>query len=129
MEPRPPDTREDSGDGVPEGSKIAAVPEPETPTKWWAYVRHVAGDATQLEIAHRAGIDKSHPTRWKQGFAPGAEFVVRFAEAYDRNALEALVAAEIITEEQANLREVRVTELSEIPSKDLLAELARRIPQ
>ena len=106
---------------------IEHVPDPEHPTRWWRYVRDVAGDDTQLQIAAKSGIDKYHPTRWKQGWRPAAEFVVAFAQAYNRSPLEALVEAEYLTEEQAALQRVEITDLSAASDEELLAELQRRL--
>lgn len=102
-------------------------PDP-APTKWWSYLLELAGPNVKLgDIAARIGIDQSHLTRWKAGYAPGVPFVVKTAEAYGRPAVEALVAAEVITEEQAELRTVRVTDVSEISTDELLEELRRRV--
>ncbi len=79
------------------------------PTRWWNYVERVAGDSQQKDIARHAGIDKSHISLWKtRDQIPQANFVVKFARAYDRNVIEALVEAEYITPDEAELREVRV---------------------
>lgn len=98
------------------------------PTKWWLYLLELAGPNIKLgDIAARIGIDQSHLTRWKTGYAPGVPFVVKTAEAYGRPVVEALVAAEVITEEQAELRTVRVTDPSNMTTEELLEELRRRV--
>lgn len=130
---QPPDPSDfpESADPTSKLGEVPNYPEPEHPTRWWLWVRRIAGSDTQLEIAHKMSVDKYHPTRWKQGNRPAAEFVVRFAEAYNRSPLEALVEAEYLTPEQAGLQYVvedrTITDLSEASSQALLDELARRI--
>jgi len=77
-------------------------------TQWYRYVRRISGDAKATEIADRAGFDKSALTRWKQGLSPDPLFVVKFARAYGRPIVEALVEAGVITETEAAVKEVRV---------------------
>lgn len=77
-------------------------------TRWWAYVQQVAGDIAAKDIADQAGIDKSNVTRWKQGSRPGVDFVLKFARSFDRPVIEALVESEYITDDEADIREVKV---------------------
>jgi len=95
-------------------------------TRWWLYVQDVTHHAQGIDIAARAGIDNSHVTRWKKGQNPGGHFVVKFARAYERNVLEALVAAEYITEEEAALHEVRIG-LDEFNTLQLIDEVRERV--
>lgn len=106
---------------------ISGVPHEENPTKWWIWLSQTAGEAKQQDIAAKIGVDQSHISRWKQGYRPGVDFVVKTAEAYHRNVLEALVAAEVITEEQAQLREVRIVDPAELSTDALLEELRKRL--
>lgn len=85
----------------------------------------VAGGASGVEIARRVGFDQSAVSRWKKGERPGIEFVIRFARAYDRNVLEALVEAGCITEAEAGLRDVPA-EPSGLTSEQMLTEMLRR---
>jgi hypothetical protein len=79
-----------------------------TATSWWEYVSDAMGDMSALEAGRKAGFDASAFTRWKKGASPDVGFVVKFARAFDLNVLQALVAAEIITEDEAGTREIRV---------------------
>lgn len=102
-------------------------------SSWWTYVLDVIGEATPKEASDRAGIDKSNFTRWKQGGRPAVEFVLKLARSYGRPVVEALAAAGYITEEEANVREVRigVEDLSDVAlSRELLrrAEARERKP-
>ena len=81
---------------------------------------------TAKEVADRAGFDQSTMTRWKQGANADPKFVVQFARAFRQNVLLALAEAELITDEEADLHEVR-TGIAEISTHQLLEELARRI--
>lgn len=98
-------------------------------TRWWKYLQRLMGDQSQLEAAQFIGISKSNITRWKDGTRAAPDFVVKVARAYNANVLEALVEAEFITEEEANLREVRVGGLllSEATDEQLTGELLRRL--
>lgn len=53
------------------------------------------------DAAKKAGFNQSAFTRWKGGAKADPEFVVKFARAFGLNVLEALVAAEVITQEEA----------------------------
>ena len=95
-------------------------------SRWWQYVQAVTGEANSSEIAKRMSIDPSHLTRWKGGQAPTFPFVTKFARAYGRPVLEAFVAAEFLSEEDASLHEVRIG-AEELTHEQLLDELRRRL--
>lgn len=95
-------------------------------TRWWDYVLAVVGDAQQKDVAHRVGIDPSHISRWARGHEPGVNFVLKFARSYDRNVLEALVAAELISEDEAELHEVRVG-IKDYTLEQLATEMLERL--
>ena len=94
-------------------------------SRWWNYVQLTIGGATAKEAADHIGVDKSNFTRWKQGGRPAVEFVLKFARGYGRPVVEALAEAEYISDEEANVREVRagVEDLSDL---ELVQELLRR---
>lgn len=96
-------------------------------TRWWDYVTEVGG-TNATEIARRVGVNSSAVSRgWRdQGVAPKIPTLVRFSDAYGRPLLEVLVAAGVLTEEQARVKVVRA-DLTRIPSDDLLAEVGRRM--
>jgi len=81
---------------------------------------------TAKEVADRAGFDQSAMTRWKQGANADPKFVVQFARAFRQNVLLALAEAELISDEEADLHEVR-TGVTDLSTHQLLEELARRI--
>ena len=81
---------------------------------------------TAKEVAERAGFDQSAMTRWKNGMNIDPKFAVQFARAFHRNVLEALAEAGLITDEEADLHEVK-TGIQEITTQRLLEELALRI--
>ena len=53
-------------------------------------------------------------------------FVVQFARAFNLNVLQALAEAELITDQEANLHEVKIG-IQDMSTHQLLEELARRI--
>lgn len=70
-------------------------------TNWWQYLSELMGNDTPTVAARKAGISASNFTRWKRGARADPDFVVKIARAYDGNVLEALVAADFITPEEA----------------------------
>lgn len=81
---------------------------------------------TAKEVAERAGFDQSAMTRWKQGAKADPKFVVQFARAFNQNVLLALAESELLTDEEADLHEVK-TGIAELTTHQLLEELALRI--
>lgn len=59
------------------------------------------GSDTPTAAAKKAGISASNFTRWKQGARADPDFVVKIARAYNADVLEALVAADFITADEA----------------------------
>ena len=83
---------------------------------------------TMRDAAKQAGFNQSAFTRWKNGAKADPDFVVKFARAFHLNVLEALVEAEFITENEANLTEVTVggPALADATNEQLLDEILRR---
>lgn len=101
-----------------------------TATRWWEFVSDVLGDMSALEAGRKAGFDSSAFTRWKKGASPDAAFVVKFARAFDLNVLQALAAAEIITDAEASTHEILVgaADALRVASANALSdEVARRL--
>lgn len=100
-----------------------------TATRWWKYLQGLMGDQSQLEAANHIGISKSNITRWKNGAPAAPEFVVKVARAYGANVLHALVEAEFITREEADLHEVPVggVPLHAATDEQLATELLKRL--
>jgi hypothetical protein len=95
-------------------------------SRWYAYVLAVTDGMTAKEVADHAHFDQSAMTRWKNGLNVDPRFAVQFARAFNQNVLHALAAAGLITDAEADVREVK-TSLEEIRTQRLLNELARRI--
>lgn len=105
---------------VPTGQKK------QTHTRWYEYVMKTTEGMTAKEAADHAGFDQSAMTRWKNGANADPKFVVQFARAFNQNVLLALAEAELITDEEADLHEVKIG-VEEMSTQQLLEELARRI--
>jgi transcriptional regulator with XRE-family HTH domain len=95
-------------------------------TRWYEYVTRVTEGMTAKEVADHAGFDQSAMTRWKNGANADPKFVVQFARAFNQNVLLALAEAELITDSEADLHEVKIG-VQEMTTQQLLEELARRI--
>lgn len=93
-----------------------------TPMTWSDYVRHTIGTDQQVDAARRTRVDQTTISRWVRGGQAGrAENVVKFARAYQRPVLEALVVAGFISESEARAQ-VTITK-RENPSDEQLLEL------
>jgi transcriptional regulator with XRE-family HTH domain len=102
--------------------------------KWPDYVRRIAGELTQLEIAAKTGLAQTNIGRWLRD-APGqpqANSVVIFARAFDQPPVEALMAAGYLTPAEAGIK-ARLpksrTPIREYSVNELIDELSRRFPQ
>jgi len=95
-------------------------------TRWWKYVEAVTDGALGVEIARKAEFDPSAISRWKRGDNSKVAFAIKFARAYDRNVLEALVEAEVITEAEAKLHDVKLG-VGDLTTVELLEEVLKRL--
>jgi hypothetical protein len=93
---------------------------------WWKYVERVMDGDSALAAGRKVGIDGSSFTRWKKGEQPGVFFVTKFARAYGRNVLEALVAGGMITEQEAGLQSVQIG-VDQLSTEALALELLERV--
>jgi len=97
-------------------------------TEWADYVQRVAGTDITTEIAKKTGINQSSIYRWlHDGAVPSTAHAARFAQSYDRNVLEAFVAADFLTEEEAKLPRDPSPDLTKVPAKELVREVGRRL--
>ncbi|AMO91624.1 hypothetical protein AWU68_1343 [Corynebacterium simulans] len=98
-------------------------------TRWWKYIAPVIGNMTMRDAAQKAGFNQSAFTRWKNGAKADPEFVVKFARAFDLNVLQALVEAELISQNEADLREVHIggVNLTDASPRQLAEEFLRRM--
>ena len=99
-------------------------------TEWWNYVQSLIGDDSFKEAADRAGFDKSAFTRWKKGAKADPAFAVALARGYHTNVVEALVAAGLITDGEADMTTIHLgarEALAEASDRSLLEEIANRL--
>lgn len=69
---------------------------------WGRYVARFTTGKTQAQVGQMAGVDQSTAGRWLRGISePNHAAVIRFARAIDRNPLEALVAAGLLSLQEA----------------------------
>jgi len=95
---------------------------------WWEYVQRISANAPNKDIAAATGMDASAITRWKRGEKPRAENVVAFARGYRRPAVEALLAAGYITQEDLEPQSVQIHgSATDLTDSDLLVEMQRRL--
>lgn len=80
----------------------------DSPAHGWArYARALIRGDSYASAARRAGFDKSAFSRWQQGKRPDPVCAVKLARAYGGDVLEALVAAGLITAEEAGQPQMR----------------------
>jgi transcriptional regulator with XRE-family HTH domain len=60
---------------------------------WIEYMNRLARGVTAKAIAARVGVDSSQVSRWRSGQLPTAENAIRFAEEFNGDPVEALIAA------------------------------------
>lgn len=95
--------------------------------RWAEFCRTLMGDATQTEAAERTGIPQATISRFLSGRRlPTASHAITFARAYDVNPVEAMVAAGLITDDEANMPRTTARDLTVVPTGRLIRELARR---
>ena len=96
---------------------------------WWAWVqRHLDERGwTGSDLARHAGINRSIIGRWREGAQPEVPTARALAAALGHPLLEVLVAAELITPEEAGVTEVTVVTVAQMSDGELLAELAERL--
>ncbi len=96
---------------------------------WAAYVRRLAGQLTQAQVAMKTGVAASNVGRWirDEPGLPRAETVIAFARAFGQPPIEALVAAGYLSPEDGASR--ARTPLDEYSYAELIAELQRRNPE
>lgn len=96
---------------------------------WWQYVEQMAGDDSQAEIARKIGVNKTTVWRWKDpDVSVDPAVAIRFARTYRRPVTEALIAAGLITQQEADLREIRIElDVSTLSNEELAAEFVRRL--
>jgi len=96
---------------------------------WWAWLqRHLDERGwTPSDLARHAKINRSIISRWREGAQPEVPTARALAVALGRPLLEVLVAAELITPEEAGVTEVTVVTVAQMSDGELLAELAARL--
>lgn len=95
---------------------------------WATYLKeHTQGEVGRV-TAEKLGVTESNISRWRRGGqVPDARHVVQFARVYGRPVLEALVAAEFITEAEAKVRPSAAPSLGSLSDDELVGEILRRM--
>lgn len=97
---------------------------------WPAFVRSVTRNATQPAISRKTGIDQGTISRWlndERSTTPSARGAVTFARAYGLNVIDTLIVAGIISEDDTKRRaRIKLVELVDVATDELIAELGRR---
>lgn len=101
---------------------------------WPQYVRRHSGAALVKEIGENAGVHPSTVGRWLPAVGrpkrPDGDHVVKFARAYRRPPVEALIAAGYLQPNDISDNDVIElgASLSDVSADELLKEVRRRIP-
>jgi transcriptional regulator with XRE-family HTH domain len=96
---------------------------------WWTWVqRHLDERGwSQADLGRHAGINRSIIGRWRDGAQPEVSTARALAVTLGRPLLEVLVAAELLTPEEAGATDVRVVSVAQMSDRELLEELAARL--
>ncbi|MEU4800871.1 helix-turn-helix transcriptional regulator [Actinosynnema sp. NPDC023587] len=103
--------------------------EPENgPSAWWTYLEENLANRglTTGDLARGAGVDRSRLSDWKRGGKASLESARAIAALFDAGPLEVMVAAGLITREEAALRRTR-PDPGQLSDEELIAELRRRM--
>jgi transcriptional regulator with XRE-family HTH domain len=100
--------------------------------KWWEYVQNVSHRARPADIAENTGISAPTISRWnpenKGGPArPDPDNVVRFARAYERSPLEALISADYIDADDIGRPIEPLVSMKDVTDAALIDELSGRL--
>lgn len=95
---------------------------------WWGYItRHAGERLTQKQVAEVSGVDQSTISRWKREGASRPENIIKFARAFRRPPVEALIAAGYLTEDEAaDVVTIRPV-VADLTDDALLDEVRRRM--
>lgn len=98
---------------------------------WSEYVRWVIGDARQIDVAARTGIDQGTVSRWLRDERASVSYQAAraLARAYGRPVLEAFTLAGILGADETGIHAPLVLSLRDVPTDELLEELRRRTGQ
>lgn len=98
---------------------------------FWAYVNRITGGVQNREIAAAIGVDSSSISRWRTGEQPRVKNVIAFARAFNRPAVEALIAAGYlnISDAYSHVELRAAADLTGASDEELTAELQRRLKQ
>ncbi|WP_121001947.1 helix-turn-helix domain-containing protein [Saccharothrix australiensis] len=99
-----------------------------TSSGWWDYLQanlRARGMSTG-ELARGARVDRSRLTDWKRGGKASVDSARAVAALFGVSPLEAMVAAGVISREEAALREVR-PDPALLGDEELVEELRRRL--
>ncbi|WP_275792671.1 helix-turn-helix domain-containing protein [Prescottella equi] len=95
---------------------------------WVARVARKRGLETEADISRAINTSQSIVGRWRMhGTAPTMETLRRLSDGLNVPIQEALVAAGYVRPEEVGVVEAEGRDIKDIPTRDLLLELARRL--
>ncbi|MEV0679845.1 helix-turn-helix transcriptional regulator [Actinosynnema sp. NPDC050436] len=102
--------------------------EPENTPSWWEYLEEnlARRGLTTGDLARGAGVDRSRLTDWKRGGKASLDSARSVAGLFGASPLEVMVAAGLLTPDEAELREAR-PDPGRLSDEELIAELRRRM--
>lgn len=103
---------------------------PQATQRFAAWLNHYLDKRgwTVSDLAKNAGLDRSGIQRWKSGqLRPNLDNARALADVFHRPLLEVLVAAEILTPDEAAEQPTAPPDLTTLSEDQLLAEVRRRM--
>ncbi len=97
-------------------------------TRWWEYVETNLRNRglSPGDLSEMANVDRSRISEWKRGKGVSLETARAVARVFEVSPLEAWVAAELITDEEARLQRAR-PDPADFSDQELITELTRRL--
>ncbi|MEU4739371.1 helix-turn-helix transcriptional regulator [Actinosynnema sp. NPDC023658] len=95
---------------------------------WWDFVQRQLDDRAMstADLSERTGLDRSRFTEWRRGKGASLDTARLVARAFDMSPLEVMVRAQLITAQEADLRDA-APDPAALTDQQLLAELGRRL--
>ena len=101
------------------------------PDTWWPYIQNEldARGWTGADFQRASGLSRTRVTEWRHGKGVTVDGARAVAKAFGQPLLTVLVAAGIITAEEAKLRAAAAPSPTQLTDDQLVGELMRRVKE
>jgi transcriptional regulator with XRE-family HTH domain len=97
--------------------------------QWWAYIENQldARGWSGADFQRASGLSRTRVTEWRKGASVTVDGARQVAVAFDQPLLTVLVAAGILTSDEAGLRPTAAPSPGDLTNVQLLGEVKRRL--